>query len=331
MTFSREKIVLILIYPFLYLLQVFAEEWDRLYYMRPPVVPETPVSLLRPSPSVVILGGLQCHDHRRRRGRVRRFWRCRWWLNQWSSQPPTVVRPVRVLAVVFLLQQLSGCYPVIFYAVPVIRSIMGAEGDGGPTRMDTLITMGIVRLLTSLVACALSQHVGRRPLLIGSSLAMALSAAMVALTCPSAADNDLNGNDQETPTHLLPLVGVAAFVCSGSAGVLVFPWTLIGEILPVSVRAMAGSVLVSYAYALMFAVLKVFPYFVASFDGGGGGSVAVAFGGFAAASLALAVYTHAYLPETLGKRFHEIEEYFADPIPVPRSPVPNARNQTAPS
>lgn len=310
---------------------MFAEEWDRLYYMRPPAVPDRTVSLLlrpspSPSPSVTLLGGLQPHDRRRRRGRVRRFWWCRWWLHGWSSQPPTVVRPVRVLAVVFLLQQLSGCYPVIFYAVPVIRSIMGTEGDGGPTRMDTLITMGVVRLLTSVVACALSQHVGRRPLLIGSSLAMAFSAAMVALTCPSSADNVVQSAAARTP--ILPLVGVAAFVCSGSAGVLVFPWTLIGELLPVSARAMAGSVLVSYAYALMFVVLKAFPYFVASVDGGGGGSVAVAFGGFAAASLALAAYTHAYLPETLGKRFHEIEEYFADPNLVP---VPNVKNQSVPS
>lgn len=224
--------------------------------------------------------------------RRKRKW-CGWWR---SPQPRTVTRPVRVLATVFLLQQLSGCYPVIFYAVPVMRSVASTANVIGPySDMDAMVALGAVRLLTSVAACALSTHVGRRPLLIASSLAMACSAALVALTSgPTAAP-------------LLPLVGVAVFACSGSAGVLVFPWTLVGELLPVSVRAAAGAGLVAYAYTLMFVVLRAFPYAVAD----GGDSVATTFAAFAAASLAMAAYVYARLPETMGKRFDEIEAHFA--------------------
>lgn len=225
---------------------------------------------------------------------------------------------------VFLLQQLSGCYTVIFYAVPVFQSLAGT-GAGGPSQVDALITMGVVRLLTSVVACALSFRVGRRPLLIGSSLAMACSAVLVALTATASTDRHYyyyydNGDDVYVPLeNVWPLIGVTTFVCSGSAGVLVFPWTLVGELLPVSVRAVAGAVLVAYAYALMFVMLKAFPYLVVSEpgDGGGRGSMTTVFVAFAAISMAMAAYVHARLPETLGKRFDEIEEYFADPPPSP--------------
>lgn len=216
------------------------------------------------------------------------------------------------------MQQLSGCYPVIFYAVPVFKSIVGSDGngDGGPTEMDALVTLGVVRLVASVTACALSLHVGRRPLMIASSLAMACSSALVAFTCSStvAGGHDAIGDAgplvPAVAVKLLPLVGLGAFVCSSSAGVLVFPWTLVGELLPVPARAVAGALIVSYAYGLMFVVLRAFPYALEC-------SVAGVFGAFAAASLAMAAYVYRSLPETLGKRFHEIEEHFADPPPQP--------------
>uniref|UniRef100_A0A2H8TRH6 Sugar transporter ERD6 n=1 Tax=Melanaphis sacchari TaxID=742174 RepID=A0A2H8TRH6_9HEMI len=269
--------------------QVFTEELDCLYFAaKTTTTADETVVHAQPS---------HCSSCGRANRQRKRKW-SGWWH---SPQPPTVMRPVRVLATVFLLQQLSGCYPVIFYAVPVMRSVAGNAAVGGPySDMDVMVALGAVRLLTSVVACVLSAHIGRRPLLIASSLAMACSAALVALTCgPEAAP-------------VWPLIGVAVFACSGSAGVLVFPWTLIGELLPVSVRAAAGAAIVAYAYTLMFVVLKAFPYAVADSGDGSGRPVATTFAAFAAASLAMAVYVYARLPETMGKRFDEIEAHFAD-------------------
>lgn len=260
----------------------------------------------------VQLSNLPPRDHSLRRARVRRFW-----LLRWPPQPPTVTRPVRVLAIMFLLQQLSGCYPVIFYAMPIFQSVIDTTVTGGLTEMDALITLGVVRLLTSVAACALSLHVGRRPLLISSSLAMACSATLVALTCPATATTVADYDEYDTldggrSTPILPLFGMVAFVCSGSAGVLVFPWTLVGELLPDSARAVVGALLVAYAYALMFVVLKAFQYFITSDLSNDGSLTAISFATFATVSAAMAVYVHVYLPETLGRRFNEIEEYFAD-------------------
>ncbi|XP_060872179.1 uncharacterized protein LOC132946285 isoform X2 [Metopolophium dirhodum] len=280
--------------------QVFMEELDRLY--RDSTTTADSLEVHQP------LHCIGCEQATKRR----RLKQGCWWR---TPQPQTVTRPVRVLATVFLLQQLSGCYPVIFYAVPVMRSVAGTTALGGPySDMEAMVALGAVRLLTSVVACALSLHVGRRPLLIASSLAMSFSAALVALTYgPTAAP-------------LWPLIGVAVFACSGSAGVLVFPWTLVGELLPVSVRAAAGASLVAYAYTLMFVVLKAFPYAVAD---DGSGSVATTFAAFAAGSLAMAVYVHARLPETMGKRFDEIEAHFADDKHNAAAATRNARCKTS--
>lgn len=346
-----------------YVLQVYVDELNGLDYVRKsPTKPAAAITITpdpsefdnvpttsRPLLSTVRLTGGVSRSHERRRGRLRRLWRQLYkcgWLQLWSPQPPTVTRPIRVLAIVFLLQQLSGCYPVIFYAVPVIRTVMGVTDmnavGGQPSQMDALIALGVVRLMANVVACMLSPHVGRRPLLIASSLAMACSAALVALTCPlpvvAVPRDDYDGYETVDPTAapppipLLPLIGIAAFVCSGSAGVIVFPWTLVGELLPVSARAMGGALLVAYAYTLMFIVQRVFPC-VVTLDvdvpsSRGRSSVAVAFATFAAVSLALALYAHASLPETLGKRFKDIERYFADPAPTCSSLDVPAKSET---
>jgi len=97
------------------------------------------------------------------------------------------------------------------------------------------------------------------------------------------------------------------YVFSSSVGVLVFPWTMICELLSTPVRAVGGCMLVSYAYLVMFATLKVFPYVLAAV------SVPNVFLAFGAVSAAMAAYVHFVVPETLGKSFREIEDYFAPP------------------
>lgn len=147
--------------------------------------------------------------------------------------------------------------------------------------------------------CPLSFYVGRRPLLMCSCAGMALSSAMVVLTVNA-------GSSDRVPWALC---GVMLYVFSSSLGVLVFPWTLVCELLSTSVRAVGGSLLVSYGYLLMFVVLKAFPYALAAL------SVANVFLAFGVVSLSTAVYVYFAVPETLGKTFQEVEEYFVAASP----------------
>lgn len=100
------------------------------------------------------------------------------------------------------------------------------------------------------------------------------------------------------------LVCILLYVCFSALGVLMIPWTLIGELLPIRVRAKLGGVIVAFAYVLMFITVKTFPVIIQSIGARG------VFYLFSATCFVGAVFVFAALPETLGKRFEEIEKSF---------------------
>lgn len=65
-----------------------------------------------------------------------------------------------------------------------------------------------------------------------------------------------------------------------------------------------GGVIISIAYVLMFGVVKLFPYIMDWM------SIQHIFFIFTINSLMGVLFTYAFLPETLGKSFKEIELYF---------------------
>ncbi|XP_025199124.1 facilitated trehalose transporter Tret1-like [Melanaphis sacchari] len=215
---------------------------------------------------------------------------------------PAAYKPMVILTVLLLLQQLSGAYSAISYALPILKSVVPAAYPPAIV-IQSLAALGVVRFASGLLACALSLRVGRKPMLVFSCVAMALSSVLVAATHYS----------RDTSTVPWPLFGVMLFVFSSSVGVLVFPWTMICELLSTPVRAVGGCILVSYAYLIMFATFKVFPYMFAVV------SVPNLFLVFGVVSTSMAVYVHFVVPETLGKSFREIEDYFSRSSKPPQS------------
>ncbi|XP_050434543.1 facilitated trehalose transporter Tret1-like [Adelges cooleyi] len=209
-------------------------------------------------------------------------------------------KPVIILVVLLTLQQCSGAYMTISYALPVFQSIVPG---GSANELETLALLGVIRFVGGIATSLLSFYFGRRPLMVVSCLGMALSSATVTLTVGS--QQTPIGSDQIGLTGLsVPLVGVMVFVLSSSIGVLVFPWTLISELLPTSIRAVGGGLLVSYGYLSMFTTLRMFPHLLASLG------AANTFAVFGLVSLTMAAYVYLLLPESLGKSFQQMEEYF---------------------
>lgn len=64
---------------------------------------------------------------------------------------PQVYKPLVVLLAIFLFQQLSGAYVIIFYAVHLFLKIGGHFGEG-INEYGALLMLAVIRFLMSIVA-----------------------------------------------------------------------------------------------------------------------------------------------------------------------------------
>ncbi|XP_015597576.1 facilitated trehalose transporter Tret1-2 homolog isoform X2 [Cephus cinctus] len=218
---------------------------------------------------------------------------------------PTVYKPMCILFFLLLLQQLSGAYVVIFYAISVFKEIGGTFG-AGLDAYGALVMLGVIRFIMSILTAYFSKRYGRRVLCISSGLGMTFSMFFSAMYMYLTSSCDENGTVKQTMANQkwLLLVIVLFYVCTSSLGFVVIPWTLIGELLPISVRGTGSGLMVSLAYIMMFGVIKSYPYAI---EGMGGQGI---FFFFSFTSLLGTSFVYFFLPETLGRTFTEIEQYF---------------------
>ncbi|KAH1011148.1 hypothetical protein HUJ04_000576 [Dendroctonus ponderosae] len=81
---------------------------------------------------------------------------------------PIVWKPLLILLIIFLFQQLSGAYVIVFYAVEVFRLISNSTMDG----FGALVLLGTIRFVTSIISSLISRKVGRRKLMFFSAFGM---------------------------------------------------------------------------------------------------------------------------------------------------------------
>lgn len=218
-----------------------------------------------------------------------------------------VYKPLILLLFLFLFQQLSGAYAIIFYAVDLFREI-GGNFKEGMNEYVALVLLGMIRFVMAIISAVISKRVGRRPLLFVSGLGMCLSSLIAGIymyltVIPPDTFKTMNITKGQEDDNI-PLYCMLGYVCFSSLGYLVIPWTLIGDLLPVKVRGKLGGVLVSVAYIFMFGVVKVFPTLLNFLK------IQCLFFIFAVINLCGVCFVFFFLPETLGKSFSEIEQYF---------------------
>lgn len=209
---------------------------------------------------------------------------------------PAVWKPFVILMCFFALQEATGVYIILYYAVNFLE-IAGSTVD------NNLASVGValLRLVMSVTASVGIQHLNRRTMAVWSAALMA--ASMAACAAYESAFGALPVD--ERPHGWVPLACILFNVCASMMGVVPLPWMMIGELFPLRVRGIMGGVVPSLAYLFIFVTVKVSPGLMMALD------TDKIMWLFAAAAAAAGGYVYAFLPETRGKSLHQIEKMFS--------------------
>ncbi|MFE4836700.1 sugar porter family MFS transporter [Arthrobacter sp. NPDC056691] len=197
-----------------------------------------------------------------------------------------------------VLQQFVGINVIFYYSTTLWKAVGFQEKDSLTISVATSIT----NILVTLVAIALVDRIGRRPILLAGSIGMAVSLGAMALAFASATGT---GSDIALPGAWGPVALVAAnvFVISFGASWGPLVWVLLGEIFPARIRARALGLSAAAQWIANFAITLSFPVMAA-------GSLPLTYAMyalFAAASFFFVLYK---VPETNGMSLEQAETLF---------------------
>jgi sugar porter (SP) family MFS transporter len=197
-----------------------------------------------------------------------------------------------------VLQQFVGINVIFYYSTTLWKAVGFQEKDSLTISVATSIT----NILVTLVAIALVDRIGRRPILLAGSIGMAVSLGAMALAFASATGT---GSDITLPGAWGPVALVAAnvFVISFGASWGPLVWVLLGEIFPARIRARALGLAAAAQWIANFAITLSFPVMA---------SVSLPltyamYALFAAASFFFVMYK---VPETNGMSLEQAETLF---------------------
>ncbi|MFE4543601.1 sugar porter family MFS transporter [Arthrobacter sp. NPDC056727] len=197
-----------------------------------------------------------------------------------------------------VLQQFVGINVIFYYSTTLWKAVGFQEKDSLAISVATSIT----NILVTLVAIALVDRIGRRPILLAGSVGMAVSLGAMALAFASATGT---GSDITLPGAWGPVALVAAnvFVISFGASWGPLVWVLLGEIFPARIRARALGLAAAAQWIANFAITLSFPVMAAV-------SLPLTYAMyalFAAASFFFVMYK---VPETNGMSLEQAETLF---------------------
>ena len=203
---------------------------------------------------------------------------------------PGIRRAVLVGFWLAILIHFSGINTVIDYA-PAIFQSAGWQLDAA---LLSTFVVGLTNFLFTAVAFWTIDRYGRRPLYIIGSLGMALS--LLALTI-AVLMGQFHG-----PLVLVLILAYLICFCSCIGPVF---WTLVPEIFPNNIRGTAMIVPVLTQWVANAVVVLLFPAALHRLG------QAATFGFLAAVSLAQAIFTWRYVPETKNRPLEEIEVFWS--------------------
>ncbi len=195
-----------------------------------------------------------------------------------------------------VLQQLVGINTIFYYGSVLWRV-------AGFTQADSLklnVLTGVINVASTLVATAVVDRVGRRPLLLWGSAGMALTLGALAFAFHLAGEGVGGTLVLSGPVSVLALAAANLYVVAFGISWGPCVWILLGEMFPNRIRGAAMAVAVFGQWMANWLVTVTFPPIVASIKPAGAYAIYFA---FAALSF---FFVRQWVEETRGKTLEEM-------------------------
>ncbi|MDQ0260179.1 sugar porter family MFS transporter [Sinomonas atrocyanea] len=200
-----------------------------------------------------------------------------------------------------VFQQFVGINVIFYYSTTLWKSV----GFGEQFSLQISVITSVTNVLVTLIAIALVDRVGRKPILLVGSAGMAVSLAAMAVAFSTAT---LVNGEPSLSGVWGPVALVAAnvfVVCFGASwGPVV--WVLLGEIFPPSIRARGLGIAAAAQWIANFLITVSFPPMAAW-------SLTLTYGMYAAFAVLSFVFVLAKVPETNGMSLEQAETLFVRP------------------
>ncbi|MBD8060725.1 sugar porter family MFS transporter [Oceanitalea stevensii] len=195
-----------------------------------------------------------------------------------------------------VFQQFVGINVIFYYSTSLWRSVGFDESQALTTSVITSVT----NVLVTIVAILLVDKVGRRPLLIGGSIGMAVTLGTLAVAFSQAQGS---GEDVSLPQPwgTVALVAANLFVVSFGATWGPIMWVMLGEMFPNKIRATAVSVASAINWVANFVVSTTFPTLSEI-------SLSLAYGLYATFAFLSLLFVLWKVPETKGRELEDMTD-----------------------
>ncbi|WP_413989387.1 sugar porter family MFS transporter [Labrys okinawensis] len=198
-----------------------------------------------------------------------------------------------------VFQQFVGINVIFYYSSVLWQAVGFTEADS----LKITVITSVTNIATTLIAIALVDKIGRKPLLLLGSLGMTLTLGTMAYIFGTAPTAMVNGASQPVLSDTAGLVAVAAanlyVVFFGmSWGPVV--WVLLGEMFNNRIRAYALALAAAAQWVANFLVSQTFPPLAAA-------GLGLAYGFYATMALISLFFVWRFVTETKGRELEEME------------------------
>lgn len=216
---------------------------------------------------------------------------------------PTLRRALWVGIGLAVFQQVTGINAVIYYS----DKIFDSAGFTNPHQQTvaTIVSVGVVNVLATLIALAWIDKVGRKPLLYAGLVGMTVALTAIAAAFAILDRNPTSGGGPSV-TGMVTLIAMMVYIASFAFSLGPVVWTLIAEIYPNRIRGKAMAVATAVNWGAAFIVSASF---LSIIDVIGEPATFLLFAVLCVVTL---FWVKAKVPETRGKTLEQIQTAWAE-------------------